>query len=341
MNNPGTIFFICAGIPILLAGLIYARGAWQRQAVGRPVGALRHAAFLIGLALFFISLQWPFAKWSHELFSVHQVGILIARILTPALIALAQPAGLFIVGLPRSVRNKLLKPGVSASSVRLVWRLVAHPAVALCIYVGALYFWETPAMQEAAVTQAGLGLIMHLTLLLAGLLFWTRIFERRPTPHGPSHAVRLMMLLLAILTQIALGAFITIKTTIFYNAYVAAEQAALVNPIADESRGGFFIWVVSSFLSLIGIIAVADMWGRHETRMDAKRTRWSSSNSAILLYPRTGKALREMARIKNRGLAIGLAAFALLMFTAICGIVVGAHRLHRRENIELYAASQS
>jgi putative membrane protein len=124
-----------------------------------------------------------------------------------------------------------------------------------------------------------------------------------------------------------------------YHAYAASEQMVMIAPLADERRGGFFIWVPSSLLTLLALIVVIDLWARHETKMDVKRTRWSPSNSAILLYPTTAREMRAMTRVKNRRLAIGMATFALLIFTAICGFATTAHRLSRRENLRLYELS--
>ncbi|MBV1691360.1 cytochrome c oxidase assembly protein [Novosphingobium sp. G106] len=341
MSDPGITFFATAGFPVLAIGISYLAGAVRRRNAKRPVSMLRHTAFAAGLALLLLSLQWPFAVWAHELFYVHQIGILIARIVAPMLLAMARPAGLIIAGIPRRLRARLVKPGLLARPTRRGWRVLSTPALVMICYVGSLYFWEIPDMQGDALANPTIGLLMHFSLLGAGLLFWTRLFEKRPVPHGIVHAQRLMMIWLAILSQIALGAYITVKTTVLYHAYDATQRAAVISPLSDEAFGGFFIWIASGLLSLIGLICVVDLWGRHETRQDAKRTRWSSSNSAILLYPSTGQRLREMARPKNRRLAIGLTAFVLLVFTAVCGIVAGAHRINRRDNLRSYQLSRS
>jgi putative membrane protein len=340
MNNPGAAFFVGAAIPLLLVALVYVRGALRRADVRRPAGALRHSAFAAGLGLLFLSVEWPFAVWAHDLFSVHQIGIMVARILSPMLIVMARPAGLLIAGLPRDIRLHLLKPGLSAEAVRKAWGVLSHPTATLVLYVATLYLWEMPALQALAVGEPPVGLAMHLSLLLVGLLFWGRVLERRPWPHGMTHGVRLMMIWFAILTQILLGAYITMKGTVLYHAYAATEQLARLPPIVDQAQGGFFLWIPSALLSLFALIVVVDMWGRHETRMDERRTRWSPSNSAILLYPQTAQALREMTRVKNRRLAIGMAGFALLIFSVACGIVAGAHRMNRRENIRIYQKSR-
>ena len=340
MNTPDPGFFVAAALPVLLAALTYVRGAMRRADAGQPVGPVRHAAFAAGLALLLISVEWPFETWAHQLFYVHQIGFMIARIVAPILLLLARPIGLLIAGLPDPVRRKALAPGLSAPASRRIWQYLGQPFVALALYIGTLYFWELPAAQGTALSAPAAGYAMHLSLLLTGLLFWSRVFARRPAPHGASYGTRLMLIWLAVLSQIALGAYLTVKTTILYPAYGVALRLGVLAPIADEGRGGFFLWIPSGFLSLLALIMVIDLWGRHETRMDEKRKRWSPSNSAILLYPESAAALRAMTRGKNRRLAIAMASFVFLIFSAVTGIAVGAHRLNRRENLRQYVLSR-
>lgn len=335
MTAPGALFFIGGGASLLFVALVYARGL-RRHTADR----LRPVVFFTGLAMLFVSLQWPFAQWAHKLFYVHQIGIMVARIVAPILLTIARPAATLVAGLPRPLRRHVLRPALLAPVTRMLWPVLSYPAVALFLYVSVFYLWELPSAQAVALDNPTIGLSMHLGLLLTGLLFWSWITGRRPAPLGVSHGGRLMMIWLAILTQILLGAYITVKSTVLYHAYAASERLAMVAPIADEQRGGFMIWVPSAFLSLLAMIIVIDMWGRHETRMDLKRTQWSPSNSAILLYPQSGRALRAMAEPKNKRMAIGLAGFVLLIFSVVCGVVTGNYRVNRRENIRLYIQSR-
>jgi cytochrome c oxidase assembly factor CtaG len=110
----------------------------RRATVGRPVSDLRRAMFALGLVGFLLSIEWPFADWEHALFSAHQVGIMVARIVAPILIVVSHPAGLLIAGLPRSLRRHALKPGLSHPLVRRGWSVLAHPLVALSLYVATL-----------------------------------------------------------------------------------------------------------------------------------------------------------------------------------------------------------
>lgn len=317
MVLPGAAFFLGAGAPALTVATAYANGAKRRAAINRPVSLMRHLAFATGLGLFFLSTQRPFADWAHEYFSVHQVGILIARILAPFLIVSAHPAGLLIAGSPRPWRQRVLKPGLSSAWAGHVLRTISHPAVVVFLYVGLLAAWELPDMQAHAVDEAAVGLLMHASFLLVGLLFWTVVLERRPAPHAPAHGMRLMMIWLAMLGQIAVGALVTLKSHALYAAYASPD-------LADEQRGGFLIWIPSALILLVALLVVVNLWRRHEAWLDEKRTRWTPSNSAILLYPETGRALRQMAAGKNRRLAYGMAGFVLFIFSMACIVAAGS-----------------
>ncbi|CAN5393703.1 cytochrome c oxidase assembly protein [soil metagenome] len=333
-------FFAAAAIPMVAVALIYYAGATRRRHVGRPVAPLRHIAFALGLLLFLLSVEWPFETWAHKLFYVHQIGFVVARIVAPMLLAASRPIGLLVAGLPRPERQGYLRKTLGDPTCRKVWRTIRHPVPVVMIYIGALYFWEIPGVQAAALAYPIIGYFMHFSLLLAGLLFWSRVLDRRAAPQGLGHGVRLMMIWLAILAQLPLGAYITLRNSVLYSAYDIGPRLGLIGPLVDQQRGGFFIWIPSAFLTLLGLLVVIDKWGRHETLMDLKRTRWSSSNAAILLYPQTGLALRQMAAVKNRRLAIGMATFVILIFAGVMGVVTGAHRLNRRENLRQYVLSR-
>lgn len=340
MSDPSAGFFVAGAIPLVLVGTIYERGARRRVGVALPVSTARRATFAAGLIAFLLSIEWPFADWEHELFSAHQAGIMVARIVAPILIIWSRPAGLLIAGLPRAFRDRLLRPGLSHRWTRNLWSALTHPLAAAALYVAMLYLWEIPALQADAIAMPAAGLTMHFSLLLTGLLFWGRVFARRAAPHAPGHGWRLMMLWIAVLSQILLGAYMTAKGTIYYPAYSAGQHLAAISPLVDEQTGGFLLWVPSSFLTLLALIVAIDRFGRYETRMDEKRRRWTPSNSAILLYPETARALRAMTRVRNRRMAIGMAGFVALIFFAAFGSAVTSHRIDRQENLRQYRLSR-
>lgn len=325
---------------ILGAAWVYLASALRRAAVRRPVAAYRHLCFAAGLSLLLASLVPPFAGWAREFYSLHQLGILVARTLAPMLIAAARPAGLLVAGLPRGLRRQALKPALGAPAFRGAWRILAGPGVAVTLYTAALYLSELPALQAATIARPLAGYGEDCVLVLAGLLFWTRIFQRRPAPHGVTHASRLAMLVLAMMSQILLGAYVTFHSTVLFPDYVGPGLEGLP-ALSDQQQGGLFIWMPTGLLMLLALLTTLHGWGVHESWLDQKRLRWTPSNSAILLYPTTGRALREMARVKNRRLALALVAFVLGVFGLVIGGSAGGHRAARRQNLQAYLESRS
>ena len=302
-------------IPVLATSAIYLIGMRRRdRRTKSTVRRWRDASFFAGIVAVVFALQSPIDPVAERLFYVHQFQHLLLRTLGPMLIALAWPAATLIAGFPRFLRRNLLAPIASNRLSRRSFGAISHPASVTILFVAALYLWQIPSFQNRAILDDGVHYSMHASMLAAGLLFWLKIFERRPAPHGTRHGARVMMLVLVILSNIVLGSYTALKSQILYTAYDIPGRLYSVAPLKDELIGGMIIWIPSSMMCLVAVLIVIQMYGRHESRLDKSRTRWSPSNSVALLYPTTGEALVSMARTKNQSLAAGIAAFTFSVF---------------------------
>lgn len=301
-----------------LIGLVYARGVARRRSIDDRARRWRHAAFAAGLAAVFLALASPIDYMAEHLFAVHQIQHLLLRMIGPMLIALSAPLATLIGGLPSGLRHNALVPILSNRGVQRAFSFLTNRTVTTILYVAALYTWQYPRYHNAALLNTSMHYLMHATMLAAGLLFWWRVFDLRPAPTGLTYGTRLMMLWIVILSNIGLGAYTTLKSEVLYSAYDVTGRLFGIRPLTDELVGGFVIWIPSSMMCLIAVILVIHMWGRHETRVEEKRTIWSSANSTVLHRPATGAELIEQARPKNRALAIGFLVFVITVFaTAI------------------------
>ena len=274
----------------------------------------RHSAFFAGVAAVFLSLESPIDGMADHLFWMHQIQHMLLRMIGPMLIAIAAPQAMLISGLPSALRRGALAPFAGSGALRWIFSSLTNATVVTVLFIAALYVWQYPPFHNAAILNDGIHYTMHVTMLAAGLLFWWRIFDMRPPPMGLGYGTRLMMLWITILAQIGLGAYTTLKGEVLYPAYDIAGRLFEINPLADETIGGFIIWVPSSMMCLLAAILVIHLWGVQETRADEKRLAWSASNSTALRFPTTGAELVAQARPKNRMLAIGVVAFAVSMF---------------------------
>jgi putative membrane protein len=296
-----------------MLGAFYMRGRSSRRMARRS--AKSDFLFWVGLASFAASSTWPLERLGREYFAVHQVEFLALRIVAPMLIALSRPGMVLVRGSPGRLRDRVIRPAVSLPLLRHARRVIQRPASVLLLYLASLFLWAIPAFQDAALTNAAVALLLHFSLFASGLLFWSRIVDARTGPRAISHGVRLMMLWLAILGQIAVGAATALKSTVWYPAYG--------DGLSDEVLGGVLLWIPASIVTLLAILLVIHSWGRHETRLDLRRRTWSPSNSAILLYPETAQSLRAIAAPRNRRVALGLIAFVLFVFLATLAQGIG------------------
>ena len=300
-------------IPTALVAIIYIVGMLRRRTVTEPLPGWRHVSFFGGLATVFLALQSPIEPIAERLFWMHQIEYLLLWMLGPMLIALSWPQETLSPGLRAMLGSNLLKPIVSNGALRTVFRLLAQPAVATILFIAALYVWEVPRNHNLAIVDNGVLYLMHATLLLAGLLFWWLIFDRRPAPEGLRYGVRLMMLWVVTLSNIVLGAYIVLKTDVLYSAYDIAGRLFGISALADEQLGGFIIWIPGSMMCLFGILVVTHMWARQETIV-AERTVVDPSGSLALAAAGLTPAMVSRQRSKNRALAIGCIAFVVAIF---------------------------
>ena len=297
-------------IGTLLACVIYAAGL-RRDHGSAKHHTLRHVSYFAGVASVFLALESPVDAFADHLFWVHQIQHMLLRMIGPMLIMLSAPQAVLIRGLPRALREGALAPVVGNGVVRSLFGLLAGAPVITVLFVAALYVWQYPPIHNAAILNDGIHYTMHITMLGAGLLFFWRIFDPRPAPKGLAHGKRLMMLLMVILTQIGLGAYLTLKSELLYPAYDIVGRLSAIKPLADELIGGFIVWVPSSMMCLAAAIAVIHAWGKEETLAEE---RWARSGRDTKWRPVTGADLIAQAQPKNRMLAIGVAGFVVFMF---------------------------
>ena len=316
-------------IATVLATSIYIAGILRRRAAAkRP---WRDAAYFAGVAAVFIALATPIDHMAEHLFAMHQIQHLLLRMIAPMLIALSAPQAMLISGLPAPLRRGALAPLAGSRAIRAIFGFLMRPVPVTALFIASLAIWQYPPYHDAALLNDGIHYTMHVTMLAAGLMFFWRVFDTRPSPAGASHGVRLMMLVAAVLPHIALGAYTTLKGGVLYPAYDVVGRLFGVHPLIDETVGGFVIWVPSSMMCLAAAIVVLHMWGKQEERTEERRLA-----RLDIAVPATGAALVAEAAPKNKAMALGVLGFTLAMFVSAFLIGLIDHiETHARERAKL------
>jgi cytochrome c oxidase assembly factor CtaG len=154
------------GSVAVLAGA-YVVG-WRRaraRAGARGADALRLAAALAGLVAVLVALVSPVDRLADQMLSMHMLQHLLLLDVAPVLVLL----GLTKV-LLRPIARKLLRVERAAG-------MLAHPAVAVALYVAGTWAWHAPALYDAAVRHPLVHVAEHLTFLAVGGLYWWHLLS--------------------------------------------------------------------------------------------------------------------------------------------------------------------
>ncbi len=309
---------------VALVLLVYLRGAWRRRKSPAKGQMRRHIFFLAGVLTIFLSLQSPIDPMGERLFLAHQIQHFLLRMLAPMLIILAYPGGTLIAGLPPRLRKSVVAPLLANGRLSGLIAALTRPWTAFVLFLLSLYLWQIPSVHDAALQNTALHYVMHATMLAAGLLFFAMVFSRRDSAAHQRHGLRVALLSVTIISNIFLGALTTLKTVALYTAYGMDQRLFGISPLADETGGGFVIWVPSSMMIIIAIVLTINRWNAAEERRLARRYEWTGSNTAALEFPETAAELRIKVARPNRQIAqsLGIGTLALFMLVMLMAIQI-------------------
>jgi len=310
-------------IGTLIVGALYALGMAARAGRQNPLPGWRHVSFFGGLLLVFIALQSPADVISEHVFAIHQIQHLLLHTMGPMFLMLAAPQIVLTAGTPESLRRWVLAPIMDSRIIRGFFRFLSDPAMATLLFTGSLYFWQIPHYHDLALLNNGVHYLMHATMLLAGLVFFWRVFDPRPVPLGARYGVRLAMLWITVVGNILIGAVLTLKNSVLYPAYDQLGRWFGFAPLPDEQLGGIVLWIPGSMMCVLAILVVVALWGSHDKRADERRQR-----GIVAGEPHSGgtaagpTAAASVVASRNRALALRLGMIALAVFAALIGVVV-------------------
>src|SRR4051812_32919622 len=141
----------------LLVGFVVARSRTLARE-GRPVPAGRLALVAAGVAVGIAADLPPLGTVSEERLSVHMLQHMLIGDLAAFLIAIGMTGPL--------LQPILVKPGVR----RLRW--LAHPFVAVPLWIAVYYAWHLPVLYQAALHSDVVHATEHATMFAAGLGLW-------------------------------------------------------------------------------------------------------------------------------------------------------------------------
>lgn len=248
-----TVLTVCT-----LFAVLYARGALALRQRGLAPGAWRSIAFFAGLALNYAALQTYFDYLSQHMFWVHRLQHLVLHHIAPIVLVASAPAQVLRQGLPAGVADPILNALARQGMLSGLLRFVQSPIIALLLFVGLIYYWLTPSVHFAAMLDANRYLLMNWSMAVDGILFWWLMLARRDRQgrFAVGYGLRILVLCLAALLQILLGAYITLHGAVLFDVYGLCGRAWAVSPLVDQQLGGLLTWIPAAMMSGLGVLVV-------------------------------------------------------------------------------------
>ena len=214
--------------PIAMVGVAYGVRARTLAQRGAPVPWWRIALFALGLLLLLVSIATPVAELGEERFSFHMVQHILLGDLAPLAL---------LVGLT----GPLLRPVLALPPVHAL-RVLAHPLVALPLWIANLYLWHLPFAYEAAIENGFVHALEHLSFFTAGLLMWAPVVETLPAPAWFGSGAKLGYIVVVRLAETLLANVFLWSGELFYEPY--AEVG-----LSDQAAAGAIMMIEGSVVT--------------------------------------------------------------------------------------------
>jgi len=218
----------------------------------------RAAAWAGGVLLLLLALVSPLdALADTYLFSAHMAKHIGLVLVIPALL---------LMGCPPVWIERLL----SRRPMARLERVLANPAIAWTAGIGAMALWHIPLMFNTALTHEALHVTEHLSLLVAGTIFWWPILSPLPQLRLAPVPQAVAYLFTACGACTAMGVLITFSPHLLYPAYAypldtygilpAIRDSWGISAAMDQQIGGLLMWVPCCFVYLTAIMAMFARW---------------------------------------------------------------------------------
>jgi putative membrane protein len=241
-----TAWNLAPGILIALLGYAAVYGLrWGRaRAEGGPraAGFGRLALWGLGLACLAAALVSPIDHLGEQFAVFHMVQHLLLADVAAVALTLALTRWIL-----RPVTRRLQRFEHAAGPF-------GHPAFAALSYVGVMWFWHIPAMYDAALENATVHTIEHLSFAAAGLLYWWHLLSPiRSRARMNGLGVVLYMASTKVLVGF-LGVLLTFAPELLYEGYTRQGELWGITALEDQQAAGALMGLEQTLI--MGVVLV-------------------------------------------------------------------------------------
>jgi putative membrane protein len=216
-------------LPVVAGAIAYALRARTLRGRGRPVALGKQAWFWAGIVALLAGVALP-----DDHFSWHMSQHLLLGDVGPLLIVLG-------------LDGALLRPLLAARGLRHL-RGLAHPLVALPLWLTVLVGWHLAGPYEAALHHGLVHGAAHFSFFIAGALMWAAVAEPLPGPAWFGTGAKAAYTLVVRAAGMALASVFIWSGAALYDSYSLHDQH--VGGLIMFTEGGIVTLVVFAWLFL-------------------------------------------------------------------------------------------
>ena len=216
----------------------------RRTSGPRGAGPRQLIAFIAAIVAMVTALVSPLDGLGEDyLFSAHMVQHLLLGDIAPLLVLL-------------SVSRVMMRPLTRRlQSVERALGPLAHPAMALVLWLGLIYLWHVPALYNAALEHAPVHALQHVAFFTAGMLVWWPLIQPVPMRNRLTGMWTFGYIGTAKVGLAALGLYLTWSGTVAYTYYNDVPRIWGMSALTDQNVGGAIMMVEQSLL-LVTVLAI-------------------------------------------------------------------------------------
>ena len=266
--EPGAILLI-----VVLAALYVPRWWRSREQAGpRAASGWRLAAWLGGLGLLVIALLSPVDRLGEQAFTMHMVQHVILLDLAPILLVLGLTK---VILRPATRRLQTLERAAGP---------LAHPVVAVMLYVALMWLWHVPALYDEALESAPVHVLEHVTFFSVGLLYWWHLLSPIRSRLAPGGMGPVVYMLSTKLGVGLLGIGLTFAPEALYKFYEQQPGIWGLSPTEDQAAAGAVMALEQSIIMGIALaylfIRALEESEREQQRLEALEDRAAAAAAA-------------------------------------------------------------
>lgn len=272
-------------LPLALLAFWYARGLrrWPQRTREHP--RWRTASYYAGLVVLVLSFESPLDRLGQHQFSMHMVQHNIVVMIVPPLILLGAPTTPMLRGMPRWLRQRIVRPVVGNSVAQRVFRFLTFPVVTVLLFTVSQWGWHLlPGWYDRALNDAVVHDLQHASFLAVAMLFWWNVIDPKPLHSRIPVMARILYFYSAMIPKHILSAFIVFADHPFYPTYERVYRFLPGTPLEDQQLAGLLMWVpFGEMLNLLTISIILGFWFR---RGNAEQRAREDAEDALLAAAR-------------------------------------------------------